>query len=154
PNAYAEQWNTAQLKEEIKRIFDLDLPVDGWAAEEGIADQEIAERLIKAVDDKAKATELEIGRNVLGKYDGAKAMLAFVEADSRLAALLSEPGDNLEAIGRTLLAANPGLIRINGGTPPQAVHATQIGYQFYRQHSEAREIVADIESAGDRSAEA
>src|SRR5262249_19075709 len=35
-----------------------------------------------------------------------------------------------------------------------AVHATQIGYQFYRQHTEAREIVADIESAGDRSAEA
>src|SRR5262249_21743269 len=45
-------------------------------------------------------------------------------------------------------------IRVNGGTPPQAVHAASIGFQFYRQHAEAREIVADIEGASDRSPEA
>ena len=28
PNAYAEQWNTAALKEEVQRIFGLDLPID------------------------------------------------------------------------------------------------------------------------------
>src|SRR6185436_6096748 len=47
PNAYAEQWNSAKLKEEANRIFDLDLPIDRWAAEEGIADEEITERLLK-----------------------------------------------------------------------------------------------------------
>src|SRR3984893_4650218 len=36
PNAYAEQWNSAKLKEEINRIFGLDLPIDQWAAGEGI----------------------------------------------------------------------------------------------------------------------
>ena len=61
PNAYAEQWNSAKLKEEINRIFDLDLPIDKWAAEEGIADEEIAERLLKAVAEKAQAKEAEFG---------------------------------------------------------------------------------------------
>ncbi len=46
PNAYAEQWDTATLKTEVQRIFDIDVPVDKWAAEEGIADQEISERLL------------------------------------------------------------------------------------------------------------
>jgi preprotein translocase subunit SecA len=46
PNAYAEQWNSAKLKEEVGRIFGLDLPIDKWAAEEGIADVEITERLL------------------------------------------------------------------------------------------------------------
>jgi len=61
PNAYAEQWNTTELKDEVGRIFGLDLPVDAWAAEEGIADQEITERLLKEIDDKAKAKEAEFG---------------------------------------------------------------------------------------------
>ena len=50
--AYAEQWDTVGLKEAIDGIFDLDLPVDTWAEEEGIADQEILERLAE-VDAKA-----------------------------------------------------------------------------------------------------
>ena len=61
PNAYAEQWDTATLKSEIQRIFDIDMPVDKWAAEEGIADQEITERLLAAIDDKAKQKEAEFG---------------------------------------------------------------------------------------------
>jgi preprotein translocase subunit SecA len=47
---YAEQWKTAELKEEIKRIFALDLPVDDWAKEEGIAEEEIKTRLNDAAD--------------------------------------------------------------------------------------------------------
>jgi preprotein translocase subunit SecA len=60
-NAYAEQWDTATLKTEVARIFDLDLPVDQWAAEEGIANEEITERLLKEIDVKAKAKEAEFG---------------------------------------------------------------------------------------------
>ena len=41
-HAYAEQWDVAGLKEELKRVLDIDLPVDEWAKEEGIADEEIA----------------------------------------------------------------------------------------------------------------
>src|ERR1700709_463772 len=40
-HAYAEQWHVAELKEELKRVLDIDLPVEAWAKEEGIADEEL-----------------------------------------------------------------------------------------------------------------
>jgi len=48
--AYAEQWDSNTLHDEVLRVFELDLPVVDWAKEEGIADEEIRERLTKAVD--------------------------------------------------------------------------------------------------------
>jgi preprotein translocase subunit SecA len=60
-NAYAEQWDTATLKAEVERIFDLRLPIDEWAAEEGIANEEISERLLAAIGEKAEAKEAEFG---------------------------------------------------------------------------------------------
>ena len=60
-NAYAEQWDAEGLQEEIKNIFGLDLPIVEWAAEEGIADQEIRERLIEAADAKAEKKASDIG---------------------------------------------------------------------------------------------
>ncbi len=59
--AYAEQWDTKTLKAAIQSIFDLDLPIDAWAEEEGIADQEILERLIAATDKRAAEKEQELG---------------------------------------------------------------------------------------------
>jgi preprotein translocase subunit SecA len=43
--AYAEQWDTDSLHEEVLRIFGRDLPIADWAKEEGIAEGEIRERL-------------------------------------------------------------------------------------------------------------
>jgi preprotein translocase subunit SecA len=51
--AYPEQWDTAGLKEAVQQILNLDLPVDAWAKEEGIADEEVKDRLVKAVDQAA-----------------------------------------------------------------------------------------------------
>ncbi len=48
--AYPEQWNTPELMIEAEEIFGFTLPVDRWAAEEGIAQQEIIERLTREVD--------------------------------------------------------------------------------------------------------
>ncbi len=48
--AYPEQWNTKELIEEAEEIFGFHSPVDKWAAEEGIAQQEIIERLTREVD--------------------------------------------------------------------------------------------------------
>jgi preprotein translocase subunit SecA len=48
--AYPEQWNTKELMEEAEEIFGFNTPVDAWAAEEGIAQQEIIERLTREVD--------------------------------------------------------------------------------------------------------
>jgi preprotein translocase subunit SecA len=49
-DAYAEQWKTAELKEDVHRVFGLDLPIDAWAKEEGIAEEQIKTRLNEAVD--------------------------------------------------------------------------------------------------------
>ncbi|MGD0723513.1 MAG: preprotein translocase subunit SecA, partial [Roseiarcus sp.] len=51
PDAYPEAWDVAGLKEEVAAKLNLDLPVDEWAKEEGIADEEMAERLLKAADE-------------------------------------------------------------------------------------------------------
>jgi preprotein translocase subunit SecA len=48
--AYPEQWNTPELMVEADEIFGFNAPVDRWAAEEGIAQQEIIERLTREVD--------------------------------------------------------------------------------------------------------
>ncbi len=58
--AYAEQWNAQGLKEAVAGVFDLDLPIDEWAEEEGIADQEIKERLLEKIDEKAAQKEREL----------------------------------------------------------------------------------------------
>src|SRR5215831_11808983 len=49
-DVYAEQWKVGELKEEAQRIFGLDLPIEDWAKEEGIAEEEIKTRLNDAVD--------------------------------------------------------------------------------------------------------
>ena len=50
PKAYADQWDIAGLTEAVKETFGLDLPIADWAAEEGIADEEILERISTAAD--------------------------------------------------------------------------------------------------------
>src|SRR5690606_9766028 len=49
-NAYPEQWDVAGLKEAVRRDLNLDLPVDEWAAEEGIAEDDIRIRITEAAD--------------------------------------------------------------------------------------------------------
>jgi preprotein translocase subunit SecA len=51
-HAYSEEWQVDSLHEECLRVLGLDLPVADWAKEEGIADQEIIERIFKAIDAK------------------------------------------------------------------------------------------------------
>ena len=50
-NAYPEQWDTAGLKTELERVLGLDLPVDEWAKEEGIADEELLSRIERRADE-------------------------------------------------------------------------------------------------------
>jgi preprotein translocase subunit SecA len=49
-DVYAEQWKMAELKEDVQRVFGLDLPVADWAKEEGIAEEQIKERLNETID--------------------------------------------------------------------------------------------------------
>ncbi len=50
PDAYAEAWDVEGLEHEVREKLNLDLPVADWAKEEGIADEEIRERLLEAAD--------------------------------------------------------------------------------------------------------
>ena len=56
--AYAEQWDVNGLKEETVRLLNIDVPVDEWAREEGIAEDDILERLMDAAN-KAAAERAE-----------------------------------------------------------------------------------------------
>jgi preprotein translocase subunit SecA len=63
--AFAEQWNTHMLHEEVLRVFGIDAPVAEWAAEEGIADEEIRERLRKQVDAKMAGKVANYGAELM-----------------------------------------------------------------------------------------
>ncbi|WP_275784562.1 preprotein translocase subunit SecA [Pararhizobium gei] len=56
--AYAEQWDVQGLKTDVQNSLNLDLPIVEWAAEEGIDDSDIRER-ITAEADKAAADRAE-----------------------------------------------------------------------------------------------
>jgi preprotein translocase subunit SecA len=49
--AYPEQWDVAGLDEALKGVLTLDLPVQDWAKEEGIADEEVRERITRRADE-------------------------------------------------------------------------------------------------------
>ena len=59
-DAYPEAWDIAGLKAEVTAKLNLDVPVEAWAKEEGIADEEMGERLQKAADE---AYEQRVARN-------------------------------------------------------------------------------------------
>ncbi|BAV48158.1 preprotein translocase subunit SecA [Mesorhizobium loti] len=64
-NAYAEQWDVAGLKAEVAEFLNLDLPVDEWAKEEGIAEDDIRERITAAADAAAKERSERFGPEVM-----------------------------------------------------------------------------------------
>ncbi|WP_407116318.1 preprotein translocase subunit SecA [Bradyrhizobium sp. LMG 9283] len=64
-HAYAEQWDVAGLKDELKRVLDLDLPVDEWAKEEGIADEELLTRIETKADEHMAAKVAQWGPDVM-----------------------------------------------------------------------------------------
>ncbi|MBS9478221.1 preprotein translocase subunit SecA [Ancylobacter radicis] len=64
PNAYPEQWNTEGLGEALRGIG-LDLPVQEWAAEEGIADEEMRERIQRRADEAMAAKTAKYGPEIM-----------------------------------------------------------------------------------------
>ena len=64
-NAYPEQWDAAGLHEELKRVLGLDLPVEDWAKEEGIADEEVFARIERRADEHMAAKVAQWGADVM-----------------------------------------------------------------------------------------
>ena len=64
-NAYSEQWDAAGLKEGIRTNLNLELPVEEWVQEEGIAEDDIRERITAAADKAAAERAERFGPEVM-----------------------------------------------------------------------------------------
>ncbi len=69
--AYPEQWDVEGLAAEVKKYLNLDLPVQDWAKEEGIADEEVEERIIKAADEAAAARVAQVTPDIMRRLEKA-----------------------------------------------------------------------------------
>jgi preprotein translocase subunit SecA len=59
PGSYAETWSIPELTEDAQKLLGVEAPIDEWAREEGIAEDEIRKRLYDASDAKiAQKVEL------------------------------------------------------------------------------------------------
>jgi preprotein translocase subunit SecA len=74
---YAEQWKIGELKEEVQRIFGLDLPIEDWAKEEGIADEEIKTRLNDQIDRLFAQRAAQYGTDVWRQVEKSVLMQLF-----------------------------------------------------------------------------
>ena len=63
--AYAEQWETDALADDLRRILNLDLPVAEWGREEGMDETGIRERIEAAVDASMAAKAANIGPELM-----------------------------------------------------------------------------------------
>ncbi|WP_396595072.1 preprotein translocase subunit SecA [Brevundimonas sp. R86498] len=61
PKAYAEQWDIDGLDEKVKSTLGLDLPLHEWAAEEGVSNEEVEQRLQDAADARAAERLEQLG---------------------------------------------------------------------------------------------
>jgi preprotein translocase subunit SecA len=80
--AYAEQWDAVGLEAEIEKIFDIKLPIVDWTKEEGIADEEVSERILKAVDARAAERAANAGIDVM-RYVEKAVLLETLDTDWR-----------------------------------------------------------------------
>jgi preprotein translocase subunit SecA len=82
PKVYAEQWDAAGLQNEVSRIFGLNLPVTDWTKEEGIADEEVKERITQAVEKRAASRTVEFTPGVM-RYAEKAILLQTLDHDWR-----------------------------------------------------------------------
>lgn len=69
PQSYVDQWDIESLQTETHRLLNIDVPVDEWAKEEGIADVEITERLIKASDKHMAAKTANVKPDIMRQIE-------------------------------------------------------------------------------------
>ncbi len=69
--SYAEQWDMPTLQQAMHDIFALDLTLSDWAAEEGIGENELHERLIKAADERFAKKAADFGPQIMRQIERA-----------------------------------------------------------------------------------
>jgi preprotein translocase subunit SecA len=63
--AFAEQWQTEDLQADVKRVFNLDLPIVEWGREEGIDEEGLRNRINGAVEAAAAQKAEKFGPEVI-----------------------------------------------------------------------------------------
>ncbi|MGI4746511.1 MAG: preprotein translocase subunit SecA [Janthinobacterium lividum] len=63
--AFAEQWLSTELAEDLKRVLSLDLPIEAWAKEDGIGLEEVLQRVEQAAAQAAAAKAANFGPAVM-----------------------------------------------------------------------------------------
>tara|TARA_R110002124_G_scaffold64985_2_gene177448 strand:- start:252494 stop:255238 length:2745 start_codon:yes stop_codon:yes gene_type:complete len=99
---YVDQWQTEHLKNECVRLLGLDLPIDEWAQEEGIANLEILDRIIEASDKKMRAKAEKSGPDFFREIEKSFVLQTLDNAwkDHLLQLDHLRQGINLRAIGQ------------------------------------------------------
>jgi preprotein translocase subunit SecA len=69
--AFAEQWETAELADDVKRVLSLDLPIVEWGREEGVDEAAIHDRIEKAADAAMAAKAANFGPDLLRYFEKA-----------------------------------------------------------------------------------
>jgi preprotein translocase subunit SecA len=78
-NAYPEQWDVAGLHQALRDLLAIELPVEDWAKEEGIADEEVKERILRRVDEHMAAKAAQYGADVM-RYVEKSVLLQTLDA--------------------------------------------------------------------------
>ena len=94
--AMPEEWNIPGLHEETVRLLNLNLPFSEWAAEEGIADEEIRDRITDASDKLLAVKEAQAGADLMRKVEKSLVLRMIWGMDARQAdegrSFFSAPG--------------------------------------------------------------
>ncbi len=69
PNAYAEQWDVETLHQKLGEALAIDFPVSEWAEEEGIAEEEIRERVTEAANSLYAAKREKYGAELMHEVE-------------------------------------------------------------------------------------
>ncbi len=101
PKKYSHEWDGNLLKEKIKEVFVVDIPISKWFDEEGVDDEEIKNRLLDEINQKYKEKQYQYSTELL-RFAEKRVMLFQIDKDWRdhLAAMDSLRGSvNLRAMG-------------------------------------------------------
>ena len=63
--AFAEQWELKELADDLRRVLNLDLPVEEWGREEGIDESHLRERVEQAADAMMAAKAANMGPELM-----------------------------------------------------------------------------------------
>ncbi len=100
--AFAEQWQSGELAQDVQRVLGLELPVVDWAAEEGIDESGIRERIIAAAAGAMAAKAERFGPELMNYIEKSVLLqtLDHVWKEHLLALDYLRQGINLRAYGQ------------------------------------------------------